>query len=442
MILVPAILIYFRFFKQSSKYSLYCLLALNLLFCAIEDPRSTLLLLLLSGLTYACGQEIPKSSNQKANWLTAIPILLMLANLVAAKWTQLWVPFGLSFYTFPMISYLVDIKRKQLQPATSYPLFLTSVSSFLYITAGPITRPREMMPRFLQLSPVTYEVAKFALVRILWGLTKKNLGDVLGQSVAETFDNSYYSDVFISWMVALNLTAQYYADFSGYTDIAIGLGALLGIKIPENFRLPFLATSVADHWRRWHITLAEWFRDYVFTPLCFFPVPKWMSRHISSQGRLTFGVLVSMSLIGLWHGINVNNLLWGFYNGFFILIGAPLYRLTKSSFLDNKLIKIGATFYILSVGRVLTRAPSLIAAVQMILSMHTPGFVSHRWRWTCVHLLLAILAIVIPHVVDYLMLTKREVILRPRVAFVICILLAFLILVFRSGANDFVYQGI
>lgn len=432
--------IYYLGFKTSSKSHLYWLSFVSLGFLAAQDPLSTAFLILFSVITFFCAQLIQQSPPTQSRWLVALPIALMIANIVLTKSGFGWALFGLSFYTFPMISYLVDVKRGHIQPTSDYPAFFTSVSSFLYLTAGPVTRPREMMPRFLNPTPLTMDIARLALIRILWGLAKKNVGDIVGQNVTEAFDSASLT-TWGTWIAAANLTAQYYLDFSGYTDVAIGLGALLGIRLPENFHLPFLATSVADHWRRWHITLAEWFRDYVFTPLCFFPLPKRMNGFIPSEGRLAFGVLTSMTLIGLWHGINLNNLLWGFYNGFFILLSAPLGRFTKGSLLDRRTVKIAVTFYVLLLGRILTRAPNLQSAVTMIVTMHSPT-ANDGWNfWSFWRLALATLAIVLPHQIDYLILHKREALSKPSIAWAVCLIFAFLVLIFRSAPGSFIYQG-
>src|SRR5262249_39259398 len=149
-----------------------------------------------------------------------------------------------------------------------------------------------------------------ALLRILWGLAKKVIGDLLGQTVNDGFSHSGMIGPTRAWICALALAGQYYADFSGYSDVAIGLGQFLGLRLPENFRTPFLATSVADHWRRWNITVSGWFHEYVFVPICFIRWPRLLRSKWARSLPLGIGVLSTMALIGVWHGFSWNNLIW------------------------------------------------------------------------------------------------------------------------------------
>ncbi len=225
----------------------------------------------------------------------------------ALPFLQLAVPVGISFTTFRSISYLVDCHRGDLEPV---PLIETAIylSFFPYVAAGPITRGKEVLPQFRSLRRRTDIDVTRALYLIGIGLVKKV---VIGDFLARTIVDGVFSTPgqFSSLDVVVGMHAyavQIYCDFSGYTDMAIGIALLLGFTLPINFDRPYTALSVRDFWRRWHITLSRWLRDYLYIPL-------GGSRR--SQPRVYFNVIATMLLAGLWHGAGWTFLLWGGMHG-------------------------------------------------------------------------------------------------------------------------------
>jgi D-alanyl-lipoteichoic acid acyltransferase DltB (MBOAT superfamily) len=221
---------------------------------------------------------------------------------------RLALPFGISFFTFETMSYTIDVYRREIEPAKSYKEYLLFVCFFPHLVAGPIVRPHQMLPQ-LATDPVVTEGDKArALSLIATGLAKKIvIGDTLAQNlVGRVFDNpERYSS--LEGLVAIYAYAiQIYADFSGYTDVAIGSAKLFGYDLPYNFDAPYTSRDLQEFWRKWHISLSTWLRDYLYVPL-------GGNRH--GTGRTYFNLLATMVLGGLWHGASWNFVLWGALHG-------------------------------------------------------------------------------------------------------------------------------
>lgn len=218
------------------------------------------------------------------------------------------VPVGISFYTFQSMSFTIDVYRRQVRPARSLLEFATFVSFFPQLVCGPIVRAVQFLPQFERLPTLDVPRLRSALYRIGLGLAKKVvLSDTLGRMLVDPI----YADpaAYTGWMHVLAAQAfivQVYFDFSAYCDLAIGSARLFGFELPENFDRPYTATSVRDFWRRWHMTLSTWLRDYVYFPLGGSRV---------AEPRVCFNLIVSMVLIGLWHGATVPWLIMGFLQG-------------------------------------------------------------------------------------------------------------------------------
>jgi len=249
--------------------------------------------------------------------LLGCSLLLNLSLLLSLKLVPLlagsrfsWLfPLSLSFYCFQSLSYTIDLYFGEMQPARSYTAYLAAALFFPSMTAGPIPRTRKLLEQFSQPFVLTAEDGSRALLLIGVGLVKKLLiADFLANNlVGRVFDTpALYSSVEI--LVGVYAYAlQLFFDFSGYTDIAMGAALLLGLRLPENFRQPYLAVNVAEFWRRWHISFSEWLRDYLFDPL-----PKKRKFPVLSYG---YAFLITFTLGGLWHGISWNFLIWGVLHG-------------------------------------------------------------------------------------------------------------------------------
>lgn len=229
---------------------------------------------------------------------------------IATPAFAMWLPLGISFFTFQQISYLVDLAkgRAQLYPVIDYCLY---ISFFPQLIAGPIVRHHQLVPQFATLGPVTDDQIARGIVFFTIGLAKKVvLADQFAALIAPVFSAARTGTVgaLDAWLAALGFSFQVYYDFSAYSDMAIGLALLFGLTIPFNFNSPYKATSLIELWRRWHMTLTGFLRDYVFVPL-------GLSLRKIGRVRNYLALFITFILSGLWHGAGWNYLLWGAWNG-------------------------------------------------------------------------------------------------------------------------------
>ena len=281
-------------------------------------------------------------------------------------------PVGISFYTFQALSYSIDVYRGNIKPTKDIIAFFAFISFFPQLVAGPIERATNLLPQFLQKRTFSYEQGVDGVRQILWGLFKKivvadNCAVYVDQ-VWATYDTQSGSTLLLA---AILFTFQIYGDFSGYSDIAIGTAKLFGIKLMRNFNNPYFSRDIAEFWRRWHISLTSWFRDYVYIPMGG-SRPTIDDRWI--DGRWTEGkkkliivrnVMIVFLICGLWHGANWTFLVWGLYN---VLLFLPLILMGKSKrYKDVPLVwkqvpQMLITFALVTIGWIIFRAPSLADA--------------------------------------------------------------------------------
>ena len=217
-------------------------------------------------------------------------------------------PIGISFYTFQTLSYTIDVYRKKLEPASSLRDFALFVSFFPQLVAGPIVRAADFLPQLKNKIIILPENIKAGLTLVAWGLVKKM---VFADNIA-IFANGLFTDPaqypgsLPIWLGALAFGIQIYCDFSGYSDIAIGLARIFGFTLQLNFDKPYFAKNITEFWKRWHISLSSWLRDYLYIPL---------GGNRKGKARTYINLMVTMILGGLWHGASWNFVLWGFYQG-------------------------------------------------------------------------------------------------------------------------------
>lgn len=283
-------------------------------------------------------------------------------------------PVGISYYTFQTLSYTIDIYRGRMSPVKDWVTFFTFVAFFPQLVAGPIERSKRIMPYFQRLRKFNYEQASEGMKFILYGLFKKIvIADYCGERANEIFENyTAYggSDLFIG--LILFYAIQLYADFSAYSEIAIGTAKLFGVNLSRNFAYPYFAKNIEEFWQRWHITLTTWFRDYVFVSLRRSPI-----RSFGYPALVT----INFVLIGLWHGANYTFILWGFLNGLLFIgfqnlkkRGILKVRYGKSQLRD--LPQIILTLIILAMTLVLFRSPSITDAFNYLSIIFSPSLFS------------------------------------------------------------------
>ncbi len=226
------------------------------------------------------------------------------------KLLQIALPVGISFYTFQLLSYVVDVYREDVKVQKNLVNLFTYIAMFPQLVAGPIVRYKDIEKELTDRTHSFYK-AREGIVRFLVGLSKKMIiANQLGD-LADIVNTSNNPSVLFMWVYAISASLQIYFDFSGYSDMAIGIGKILGFDFPENFNYPYISKSITEFWRRWHMTLGGWFRDYVYIP---------MGGSRVSSGRLFINIFTVWMLTGLWHGASWNFVVWGLFFGVLLVI--------------------------------------------------------------------------------------------------------------------------
>ena len=336
-------LLYWFVANKNLKLQNFLIVVASYVFYGWWDWRFLSLILLSTLVDYTIGRKLSNEENQTKKkillWTSLVVNLgflgffkyynFFLDNFVTAfsffghpinpQGLNVILPVGISFYTFQTLSYTIDVYRKKLEPTKDFIAFTAFVSFFPQLVAGPIERATNLLPQFYKKRTFEYDKAVDGLRQILWGLFKKIvIADNAAQLANEIFNNS--ADYSGSTLVlgALFFTFQIYGDFSGYSDIAIGTSRLFGFNLMQNFNFPYFSRDIAEFWRRWHISLSTWFRDYLYIPLGGSRGNTWM------KVRNTFIIFV---VSGFWHGANWTFIIWGALNALYFI---PLLLLGKN----------------------------------------------------------------------------------------------------------------
>jgi D-alanyl-lipoteichoic acid acyltransferase DltB (MBOAT superfamily) len=272
------------------------------------------------------------------------------------------VPLGISFYTLQAISYLMDIYNNVIQPERNFGQYALYLAFFPKLISGPVERGGFLLPQIEKLKPFDYQRLIDGSTRIIWGFFKKLIiADRLGVIVNTVFDSpdNYYRYSPILILAVFSFSIQVYVDFSAYCDIAIGSAKILGIDLTENFNAPYLAKSVTEFWRRWHISFTSWLRDYIFIPLNF------ASRRKPSKLIKYLNIIIVFLVSGIWHGANFTFIIWGLLHGIYQAIEAVTlnlrnkivkkYSIGRSSF-SHRVFQITRTFLLVTFAWIFFRA--------------------------------------------------------------------------------------
>ncbi len=365
------------------------LLLFSLMFYAWGEPVFVFVMLLSIAVNYVCGRVAVKRPRLGVTLASVIGLgllvyykytglLLSIANSVfglSLPVPEIVLPIGISFFTFQGLSYVIDVARGD-APVQKNPLHVALyVSLFPQLIAGPIVRYQTVAAEIVQRHESLNEAAE-GVRRFMIGLGKKMLlANTMGQIADRAFGLSAGELTWdIAWLGALAYTLQIYFDFSGYSDMAIGLGRVLGFHFLENFNYPYISRSITEFWRRWHISLSTWFRDYVYIPL---------GGNRCSKGRWVFNLLAVWVLTGIWHGAAWNFMLWGLYFGVLLL----LEKLVLNRVLNHlpQVVRWAYAFVLVVLGWVLFRAESLDQVVWYVQAMFTPAQGLNRLTLYCLH---------------------------------------------------------
>lgn len=290
------------------------------------------------------------------------------------KFEDIILPVGISFYTFQTLSYTIDVYRRELEPTKSFMDFLFFVSFFPQLVAGPIVRASDFIPQIYEKLKLTKEDFNRALFLIIGGLIKKAvISDYISSNfVDRVFDapNSYTA--FENLMASYGYAIQIYCDFSGYSDIAIGLALLMGFWLPDNFRTPYQSASITEFWRRWHISLSSWLRDYLYISL---------GGNRKGKIRTYFNLFMTMLLGGLWHGASWKFVVWGVLHGLALVVEkffGQFIKLPKNVFVRT--IQVILTFHFVVFCWLFFRAKDFATAFQIADNITKLTFNLEQWQ--------------------------------------------------------------
>jgi alginate O-acetyltransferase complex protein AlgI len=270
---------------------------------------------------------------------------------------DLLLPVGISFYTFQTMSYTIDIYKRKQKPEKNFLTFALFVSYFPQLVAGPIERSKNLLPQIANGLKFKCENLSFFFRMFLWGMFKKIvIADNVAPYVNLIFGTHYKQSSLSLFIGSVLFSIQIYCDFSGYSDIAIGTSKLFNIKLMDNFKTPYLAKSMSEHWQRWHISLSTWFRDYVYIPL---------GGSNGSKLKTFRNVMITFVVSGIWHGANWTFVFWGAIHGFFV----GLEKLINFKFKVPKFMKIIFVFNVANIAFILFRAEDLTHAFDYIYKM-------------------------------------------------------------------------
>ena len=381
--------LYWFVFKNQLRAQNVLLLVASYIFYGWWDWRFLSLIIASTFLDYFIAIQLGKTDiSKKRKLLLGISLVGNLGMLVFFKyynffvssWIEAWssvgismeastlniiLPVGISFYTFQTLSYTIDVYRKEMEPTKSFIDFAAFVTFFPQLVAGPIERASHLLPQFYKNRTFDYQNAVDGVKLIIWGMFKKVVvADNCAFFVNKIFENpeAYSSGELFVGMVFFAF--QIYGDFSGYSDIAIGLSKLFGFDLMVNFKFPYFSRDIAEFWRRWHISLSTWFRDYIYIPLGGSKGTQWF------QIR---NVMIIFLVSGFWHGANWTYVVWGLFHALMFL-PLLLFNVNRSHLITKSygwldFAKIGVTFLVVCIGWVFFRADSIAAAFQYLAHM-------------------------------------------------------------------------
>ncbi len=381
-IFLPIVLIIYWLLPSNAGRNVL-LLAASLLFYAYGEPVYVFLMIASSFFNYAAALWIHSRTERRKIFLTAA-VIMNLGILCIFKYTaflaelfnsmtgwklpvpQIALPVGISFFTFQAMSYVIDVYRGEVQPQKNFMYVLLYISLFPQLIAGPIVKYHDVEKELVNRRFYMQEAAK-GIRRFIGGLGKKVLiANYMGE-IADTLFNAPIEqiNVFGAWLGAAAYMLQIYFDFSGYSDMAIGMGHMFGFHFKENFRYPYGAVSIRDFWRRWHISLSGWFREYLYIPL---------GGNRKGRARTCMNKMIVFACTGMWHGANVTFLFWGLFHGCFLMLEEFASVLQKEKIGWKKLAAHVYVILVVMIGFVFFRADHMRQGMfwvfQMFAGMH------------------------------------------------------------------------
>jgi alginate O-acetyltransferase complex protein AlgI len=399
LLFLPIIFVLYWFvFDKKLKYQNLLILVSSYVFYGWWDYRFLSLILLSTVVDYFIGLGISNQASLKNKrillWCSVLFNLGVLGffkyyNFFIDSWIDLFssvgydiksvwtlniiLPVGISFYTFQTMSYTIDIFKGKLNPTKDFISFASFVSFFPQLVAGPIERASNLLPQILKKREFKYEQGVQGLQLMLWGMFKKVvIADSLAPLVNDIFGNYQEFGGGALWLGAIYFAFQIYCDFSGYSDIAIGISKLFGFELMSNFKVPYFSRNIGEFWRRWHISLSTWFRDYLYIPLGGSKEGKWKSLR---------NVLIIFLVSGFWHGANWTFIVWGLFHSI-LFIPSFVFKtnrkfvssvIAENSFMPSlkELFQVLITFLLVTIGWVFFRSETIGGSFNYLNFMFT-----------------------------------------------------------------------
>jgi alginate O-acetyltransferase complex protein AlgI len=437
---------------DAPRFKLVMLGASGLLFCLFYSPLAAITVVYSAVVcAFACGRIAAEPDETRRRRLTVLAIVAIAAPLVLVKlgpplmglvssadevratWLGgLSIPVGLSFYTLQAIGYVVDVQQRHYEPVPVRGDVIVSLMMPPTLPSGPILRAGNILPQLARIPSPTTAQLRLGLLIIAVGLMKKTVADHLGEAAAEF--SAHGSNFFVAWSSMLSYAARIYADFSGYSDIAIGMLLMLGISVPANFNLPYLAKSPIEFWLRWHISLSLWLRDYIYFPTAASP----------NKLRPLVAIFATTLFAGLWHGVAWVFVVYGAYHAV-LLVGFYLASRGKASFQTRPLLtKADAamalfTFYLILIGSSLVRSGTLTETLHWLEVSHGFGAEFSLFYSSFVTLIVALGSLIALHVVDYWVRDKAPH--RVKLVYVAIVLCISFTVMFTYDSHPFIYAN-
>ena len=461
LLFLPIVFVLYWFvFDKKLKYQNLLILASSYIFYGWWDYRFLSLILLSTIVDYFIGLRISNQASLKNKrillWCSVLFNLGVLGffkyyNFFIDSWIDLFsyvgydiksvwtlniiLPVGISFYTFQTMSYTIDIFKGKLKPTKDFISFASFVSFFPQLVAGPIERASNLLPQILKKRVFKYEQGVQGLRLILWGMFKKVvIADSLAPVINNIFGNYQEFGGGTLWLGAIYFAFQIYCDFSGYSDIAIGTSKLFGFELMSNFKFPYFSRNIGEFWRRWHISLSTWFRDYLYIPLGGSKEGKWKSIR---------NVFIIFLVSGFWHGANWTFIFWG---GFHAILFLPSFisntnrKYTSSIIAENTLLpsikeflQVIITLILVTLGWVFFRSESIELSFEYLMKMILEFGLPWKYRS-------GLMYVVCIFIMDYLVRRNERLNIKYfKFDWVLFSILILLILEKFGSYNEFIY---
>ena len=463
LLFLPIVFIlYWNLRKHLKKQNILILIA-SYIFYGWWDWRFLSLIIFSTLIDYFVGKKISISLSKRSSKLYLLVSLLVnlgflgifkYYNFFVQSWIDAWLsigiemqasslniilPVGISFYTFQTLSYTIDIYRKNLKPSNSIVNFAAYVAFFPQLVAGPIERASRLLPQFNYEKKFSYEFAKSGIYLMIWGFFKKVVvADNCAFFVNQIFDQPSDKSSVELILGAVLFAFQIYGDFSGYSDIAIGTARLFGFRLMTNFKFPYFSRDIAEFWRRWHISLSTWFRDYVYIPI---------GGSRGSRKNQIRNVFIIFLVSGFWHGANWTFIFWGGLHALFflplLLVNSNRKHLEASAFNFRNILSTLFCFSLVTLAWVFFRANNIDSALNYIWQIFQfESYSLNIFLKSSKFILLSLIcfiSIIITIIIEYFAFKNKheEVCLNKYSAIIICCLI--LILGSFKNQNDFIY---